>query len=187
MYAKLRQSLGPGWTAGIGVILCGCALSAGVRAPASDSPGSDPVAGLDRRMECFLASFDSISAAGFVEFFPRTGDVVYRHTRHTPGGDEVTVSRFRAEEIPAALRSSGPLWASFQFQFEGQPIGLLTHQVMVRTGRWRRVGESRFVPPDADPLSPAYVEWRSEGPNWVISQLGDESFVDVPLPPWMTN
>jgi len=138
-------------------------------------------------METFLASFDSINAEEFVEFFPETGDIIYRHTRHTSRGDEVVVRRYSAAEIPAALEYGGPLWASFQFQFEGQPIGLLTQQVMVRTGRWDRHGESRFVPPGADYQSSTYVEWRREESRWVISELADESFVDGPLPVWMRN
>jgi hypothetical protein len=138
-------------------------------------------------METFLASFDSINAADFAEFFPRTGHAVYRHTRHTVRGSEVVVRTFPAAEIPAALQYSRPLWASFQFQFEEQPVGLLTQQVMLRTGRWGRVGEFRFVPPGADADSPTYVEWRREGQNWVISEYGDETFVDVPLPSWMVE
>lgn len=167
--------------------LCACAMLASGPAPRSVADGGDSALSLNRRMEHFLASFDSISAEGFVEFFPRAGDVVYRHTRHRPDGDSVAVRRFGAAEIPTTLKYLGPLWASFQLQFEGQPIGLLTHQVMVRTGEWRRVGESRFVPPGADPASPAYVEWRREGHNWVISEFGDESFEDVPLPPWVLD
>jgi hypothetical protein len=138
-------------------------------------------------METFLAAFDSISAEEFVEFFPRTKDIVYRHTRHTRGGDEVVADTIRAAEIPKALEFSGKLWASFQFQFEGQPIGLLTQQVMMRTGRWHRVSESRFVPPAADSSSSTYVEWQMEASHWVISEVGDESFVGVPLPPWVTR
>lgn len=102
----------------------------------------------------------------------------------------VTRLPFGGSAGPRSRRRSspqGPLYASFVFQFEGQPMGLLTHQVMVRKGPWRSVGESRFVPPDADPASPAFVEWRREGENWVISQLGDETFVDVPLPAWVLD
>lgn len=185
MYATLRRYFGPTCAAGTFVILCGCSFSPGERPPKPRSQGSGPVTTLDRRMETFLASFDSISAEGFVEFFPRTSDVVHRHTRHTSSGDQVTVTRFPAAEIPAALKYGGPLWASFQFQFEDQPIGLLAHQVMVRTGRWHQVGATRYVPPDAGAFSPTYVTWRMEGRRWVISEFGDESFVDVPLPPWV--
>lgn len=165
MYTRAGRYSKRAIAAGMITVLCGYTLLACVPA----TPGAhrrDNTASLDRRMERFLASFDSISAQDFAEFFPRTGEVVYRHTSHTPEGDSVTVRRFVAADIPAALQYSGPLYASFVFQFEGQPMGLLTHQVMVRKGKWRRVGESRFVPPDADPASPAFVEWRLEGNNW---------------------
>lgn len=187
MYNRLRKYLKPGTTAVVFAALCGCSLL-GVGAAANTGPyAGGRGATLDKRMRSFVASFDSLSAQEFVEFFPRTGDVLYRHTRHTPNGAEVIIRRFSAAEIPVALEYSGPLWASFQFQFEGQLIGLLTHQVMVRTGEWRRVTESRFVPPDADPASPAFVEWRREGHHWVISEFGDESFEDVPLPAWVSD
>lgn len=185
MYEQVRKGFARGCVTGFCVMMCGCTLLANAREPAPTAHGSHPAGSLEARMQSFVASFDSISAQDFVEFFPREGDVVYQHTRHTPEGDEVIVQRFRSEEIPLALKRPGPLWASFQFQFEGQPIGLLTHQAMVRTGTWRRVARLRFVPPDANSMSPAYVEWRVEGPKWVISELGDESFVDVPLPLWV--
>ena len=187
MYGRLRRYSKPAGAAGMIAVLCGCALLANVPVTKTVAPGRNDAASLDRRMARFLASFDSIGAKDFVEFFPRTGEVVYQHTSHTPDGSAITVRRFGAAEIPGALRYPGPLYASFVFQFEGQPMGLLTHQVMVRKGPWRRVGESRFVPPDANPASPAFVEWRREGENWVISQLGDETFVDVPLPAWVLD
>jgi hypothetical protein len=182
MYAQLRRLVGYGWIVGT---LYGCSWSRGSPARTQPSGREDVVMNLDRRMQYFAASFDSISAPGFLKFFPREGDVVYRHTRHTPEGSEIIVKRLLASEISDALQQSGALWPSFQLQFEEQPVGLLPSQVMVRRGTWRRVAESRFVPPDADGISPTYVDWRREGPNWVISELGDESFIDVPLPPWM--
>lgn len=169
-----------------GALLTSCSLSTGERSHAAGA-GADMVLDLEKRMESFLASFDSISAEDFVEFFPRNDEVAYRHTRHTSHGDEISIKRFHARSIPASLEYSGPLWPSFQFQFEGQPIGLLAHQVMVRTGRWLRFSEFRFVPPGSEASSPTYVEWRREGPRWVVSEFGDESFVDVDLPAWIQN
>lgn len=184
---KLRRSTGTFYSGWVVVLLCGCSLSSGRQVPAPHPQRDDPLSSLDRRMEHFLASFDSLSAEGFVAFFPRSAEIVYQHTSHTPAGVKPVLRRLSPAEIPATLRYSGPLWASFQFQFEGQPIGLLVQQVMVRTGRWRRVGEFRFVPPDADDDSPTFVEWCPEGAEWVICGLGDETFVDVPLPTWMSE
>lgn len=170
---------------GVCILLCACSTSAGRGASLPSPSPAVRVTDLDRRMDLFLSAFDSVSAEDFIEFFPRRGEVVYRHTRHSPQSLEVTVKRFRADEVAEALRYSGALWASFQFQFEGQPVGLLPSHVMARPGKWHRIAETRFVPPGADSISLTYVQWRMEDQRWVISEFGDETFVDVPLPEWM--
>lgn len=183
MYRKLRAHFVQACVSGTLAVLCySCAAGPREQAPTLDDGGS-----LDRRMESFLLAFDSIPAAAFVEFLSHPNGVVYRHTRHTSSGEETFVEIYTAKQIPAALQYSGSLWPSFQFQFEGQPVGRLAHHVMVRTGRWRQVGYSRFVPPDADSTSATYVEWQREGLRWAISEFGDESFVGVPLPEWMLD
>ena len=44
--------------------------------------------------------------------------------------------------------------------------------VVLRPGRWRRVGGNRFVPPGAPASSPIFVEWRREGDAWVVAAAG---------------
>ncbi len=144
-----------------------------------------PGPALDARVHEFIASVDTLEPAGIVRFFPTTGDVKYRRTIHTAEGTQTGVWRFPAPEVPVALSSDGPLWASFEIQPEAQPVGLFEHQVKLRPGRWRRVRGTRFVPPGADALSPIYVEWRQEGTKWVIAEFGDELFTpSARLPAW---
>jgi hypothetical protein len=149
----------------------------------SGRTGAEP--DLQRRMEAFIAAFDTLGADDFAVFFPRRGSFKYRHTVH---GDSGWVAEWifpGAQARQALADESKPLWASFTVQWEGQPIGLFAHQVLERPGRWVRVYGTRFVPPGADRWSAIYVEWRREGGEWVISELGDELFPgSVPRPAW---
>lgn len=187
MFSSQIRRLKLQYALGACTLLCACSWPAREPAPSLSSSGAELVPELESRMDLFLSAFDSISAEDFIDFFPRRGEVVYRHTRHTSQSLNITVKSFRAEEIAKALQYSGALWASFQFQFEGQPIGLLPSHVMARPGKWHRVAESRFVPPGADSTSLTYVQWRMEDRRWVISEFGDETFIDVPLPGWMES
>jgi hypothetical protein len=130
----------------------------------------------------FFTAIDTLAPGGSVDFFPRRGEVTY-HTR-TRGADGVVqgIWRFPAGEVPAAL--DGPLWPSFIIQFEGQPIGLVAHQVMVRGPEWVRVTPTRFVPLGEDVTSGIFVQWRLEDGRWVIDAFGDEEYGAGPLPPW---
>jgi hypothetical protein len=140
---------------------------------------------LRQRMEAFIAAFDTLPAEDFAIFFPKHGNFKYRHTVH---GDSGWVAEwiFPGSQARQALADeSKPLWASFTVQWEGQPIGLFAHQVLERPGPWVRAYGTRYVPPGADPSSAIYVEWRREGDEWVISELGDELFSGgVPRPAW---
>ncbi len=162
-------------------LLCGLHLAAvsSIQAQARPSPS------LDVRLHEFITYVDTAGSTGVARFFPTTGDVIYRRTIHTAEGTQTGIWRFPAPEVPVALASGGPLWASFEIQPEAQPVGLLEHQVKLRAGRWRRVQGTRFVPPGADASSPIYVEWRQEGTNWVIAEFGDELFTSsARLPAW---
>ena len=106
MYVELRRYFWVVFATGVCAIVCGCSSSPEKHVQPVSVRSSDE-GSLDRRMESFLASFDSLSAQEFVSFFPQRSDLVYQHTRHTAAGDEVSTSRFRAAEIPAALESSG--------------------------------------------------------------------------------
>lgn len=139
---------------------------------------------LDGRMRAFLETVNRwregpVTAA----FFPRTGDWTYVHTAHHAAGDHVGVWRFPAAETRWAI-VGGPLGRVFTIDYHAQPIGLFAHQVMHRGTTWRRVGGRRFVPPGASASSGAFVEWRREGDQWVISSFGDESFPGGRIPSW---
>jgi hypothetical protein len=45
------------------------------------------------------------------------------------------------------------------------------------------VGGTRFVPPGEPARSPAYVEWRLEDGEWVVSSIGDEQIYQRPRRP----
>ena len=160
-------------------------LVSGLPLPPVPGVQAQPRPGLDERMHEFIVSVDRLGPEGLVRYFPTTGDVMYRRTTHTAEETRAGVWRFPASEVSGALAAYGPLWESFEMQYEAQPVGLFAHQVKLRAGRWRRVRGTRFVPPGADASSPIYVEWRQEGTNWVIAEFGDELFAPpARLPAW---
>jgi hypothetical protein len=118
-------------------------------------------------------------------FFPRTGVFTYVKTTYDDSGRVVGTWRFPAAAL-SRLEWGHPLFWVFHINTHGQPIGTLSHQLLNRGTRWRRVGRTlRFVPADAPNDSRLYVEWRREDGQWVVSEIGDESFKgDAPLPAW---
>lgn len=118
------------------------------------------------------------------EFFPRTGDWTYVHTSHEADGDRRGIWKFPGAETRRVIDHAGPIPRVFTINPEGQPIGLLVHQVMLRGAEWRRVAGNRYVPPGASARSPTFIEWRREGDTWVVSALGDESFPGGDVPSW---
>ena len=167
-------------------LTCGAAAAvtaAPVAAEAGDSSGSAGRADvLEERNGAFLASVRSQQSEQIAGFFPRTGNWRYLHTAHHRGGDRRAVWEFPAAETLRAIR--GPLNQSFDIRYEGQLIGTLSHQVMHRGTRWRRVRGNRFVPPGARPDAAIYVEWRREGATWAVSTIADESFPSGETPEW---
>jgi hypothetical protein len=118
-------------------------------------------------------------------FLTRSGTFTWAHTTNRPRGAAAGVWRFTGEDARRAMDWNGPLIWVFDIHVEGQPIGTFSHQVMHRGTGWRRVRGDRFVPPGAPDDSPVFVQWRREGGTWVVSAVGDESFLDgAPLPPW---
>jgi hypothetical protein len=138
---------------------------------------------LSQRMRAFLELVDGAPAEIVAAYFPRRGDWTWYQTVHHDGGaDRAGVWRFPGASTRDAIRRCGPAWESFAFQPEGQPLGVLSSQVLDHGTRWRRVGGTRFVPPGAPARSPVFVEWRREDGAWVVSSFGDESFRARPLP-----
>jgi len=150
----------------------------------TDVARAESVATLEDRTGAFLRAVRRTDADSIAAFFPRAGDWTYVHTAHHRDGERVGVRRFRGSESLAAIQLRGPVWASFEIQYESQPIGLFAHQVMHRGTAWRRVRGNRFVPPGASASSAIFVEWRREGDRWVVSAFGDESFPSGRTPPW---
>ncbi|HEU0016370.1 MAG TPA: hypothetical protein VFQ45_22005 [Longimicrobium sp.] len=141
--------------------------------------------GLDARARGFLEAVRTHrrNAERIAAYFPREGEWRYVHTRHTAGGASVGVWRFPAGETLRAIQ--GPLVMSFDLHVEGQRVGTLVHQLLLRGSEWRRVRGTRFVPRDAPAGSAIYVQWRRESGAWVIDEIGDESFSgQAKLPSW---
>ena len=134
------------------------------------------------RMQSFLAEIDTIGPTGLAHFFPRAGDFAYRRTIYNASDTIRSEWHFPARDVEGAL--DGPLWESFEVQWEGQRLGLFADQARRRRGCWRRVADDRFVPPGADATSAIFVRWRLEGAIWVISVIADEQFTSEPLPSW---
>lgn len=167
-------------------LTCGPAASVAV-APVAAQAGHPSRSGgradaMEERNAAFLAAVRSQRSEQIAGFFPQTGNWRYVHTAHHRGGDRRAVWEFPAAETLRAIR--GPLNQSFDIRYEGQLIGTLSHQVMHRGTRWRRVRGNRFVPPGARPNSAIYVEWRREGATWAVSAIADESFPSGETPEW---
>lgn len=163
------------------VLLLSTSLTAtGIHAQPSVEDEAPPA--LQARNTEFLAAVDSHPPRQLAGFFPRAGEVVYRHTVYADDGTTVREQRFSANDLPAALE--GPLWAVFTSQVEGQVVGLFAHQVSLRGRRWTYAGNHRFVPPGASRCSASYVQWRLENGAWVISGIADEEYRTDALPPW---
>ncbi|HYW12470.1 MAG TPA: hypothetical protein VE871_10935 [Longimicrobium sp.] len=168
-------------------LLLGAALAAGATRPAAAQEDPRPQCTeqrhdtLEGRHCLFL---HALGRSAVLAFLPGTGTFTYVHTTHGPSGATEGMWRFAAADAVRAARIGGPLQWVFHLNFEGQPIGRLSHQVMHRGTGWRRVRGDRFVPRDAPDDSPLFVQWRREGGTWVVAAVGDESFRDVPHPPW---
>ncbi len=123
------------------------------------------------RMDAFLASLMAEGKMEPYEYFPARGSWSWINTR----AGRVGVHRFPSSETRRALESFCPLYDSFMFQPEGQPMGGLIGHVLENGSGWRRVRGTRFVPPGKPASSPTFVEWRREDGRWVVSAFGDES------------
>lgn len=164
-----------------GVVAMLVALFLSFPAPSGSAQGI--AGGLGSTMHAFLKRLQGMPGE-FQPYLPRTGDLTYIHTTHSPEGDSVRVSRFTVEEVAVQLQSGGPIFEALYHSPEHQVVGLLVNQVECRGIKWRRVTITRFVPPGADASSPVFVEWRREGRTWVISSFGDESFAGDMRPNW---
>lgn len=157
------------------LLLCLVGGSAAAQAPRRGEP-------LAERMHRFLDDVMGAPEATLAAYFPRRDDWTWYHTVHEDGApDRMEVWRFPASATLDAIRTCGPAWESFQFQPEGQPVGVLSWQVLDHGRQWRRVSGTRFVPPGAPARGPVFVEWRREDGTWVVSAFGDESFRGRPL------
>lgn len=139
----------------------------------------------ERRMEAFLAAVMRKKPDSIAAFFPLTGTFSFTRTTHQRDGSRTGVWRFPGANALAAISAGGPLHRAFTLNPHGHPVGPFFHQVVLREGRWRRIGGNRFVPPDAPASSPIFVEWRREGDTWVVAAFGDEIYgAGVPIPAW---
>ena len=174
----------------MGLALLGCAV---IAAPVAgqqrgDAATPDRIA-LGDRMQAFLRAVDREPPEALTRFFPRAGELTWVHTLHKDRGTRVTIRRYPSSALARALKYDGPLWPSFEIQFEGQPIGLFHHQVMSRQASalwsWRLVRGTRFVPAEEPETAGLFVEWRRESGRWVVSAFGDEGYRNVgKLPRW---
>lgn len=140
-------------------------------------------AGLAARNAAFLDAAEVFDVDSMLSFFSRSNDFTYTFTFHHRNGDSIAVWRFPAAEAKRAIE--GPLRARLDDDGEFLGIGTFASALAFTLSDWRRVGESRFVPPRADAASGTYVEWRREGSQWVVAAFGDEGFEEGMEPAWL--
>ena len=153
--------------------------------PLTAQRGGSARDGLDGRMRAFLEVVEVGDHEGIAGFFPRSGDWTWMPTLlRAPEGTRVGVWRFRGEETLRAISPGGELCDSFDPPGDtGTPGRTLLRAAMSHPTGWRRVRGSRFVPPEASPRSPIFVEWRREDGQWVVSAFGDEQAYAPPPRP----
>lgn len=144
---------------------------------AAGSAHAQDDAALRRRMELLTRSLATEADEAPESFFPRRGD----WTWYPSWAGHQGVHRFPARDTKRALEDFCPLWDSFRFQPEGQPVGGLIGWSLEHPRGWRRVRGTRFVPPGEPASSPVFVEWRREDGRWVISSFGDASGYAAPV------
>jgi hypothetical protein len=131
---------------------------------------------LPKRMQAFTETATTEPPERVAEFFPRRGSWTWVQTVHYPGRpDRLRIRRFTPAETLLAIDTGGVACESF-LRTAGTGIsGVLMEYLGLNP--WRRVGRTRFVPPDAKPGSKrVFVDWRLEDGRWVISSYGDEAY-----------
>lgn len=133
-------------------------------------------------MRAFLEAVEDEPIDRIAAFFPKRGGWTWVQSYVDRAGRRGTW-RFPATETLRAITVGGPACLSFGVPgaHVGPPEGVLSMQVAAHGTRWRRVGARRFVPPGAPDDSPAFVEWRLEDGEWVVSAFGDEYYYDPGL------
>jgi len=146
-----------------------------------------PPATLEERMGAFLRVVGEGARDSIAAYFPRRGDWlwVHRNLERPKNAPAAGAWRFRGDETPRAMSEGGPLcWSFDQLRGDVGPYeGALGSRAIITRKRWRRVGDTRFVPPGESARSPAYVEWRLEDGEWVVSGMGDEQIYQRPREP----
>ncbi|HEX6750983.1 MAG TPA: hypothetical protein VF092_27085 [Longimicrobium sp.] len=131
---------------------------------------SRPGWSLERTMREFVNTLGG-SAPGY---FPSRGEWAWVVTKRYPDGRRhANVWRFPAAQTDSALGWNGPVCNSFS---SGDAVAIETIVSIAYESQqspWRRVGETRFVPPGQPAGSPYWVEWRREDGRWVISAFGE--------------
>jgi hypothetical protein len=146
-------------------------LVAAPRARAQPSAARVPQA----RMDAFVGATQEFERDTLLGFFPRAGTWTWERTTHERGRPDVVGRwRFRTDELLRALEFPGPLCTSFTLGGDAIPLHSFTWITHEHPGRWRRVGENRFVPPGASARSRTFVQWRREEGRWVVDAFGNE-------------
>lgn len=138
--------------------------------------------GLDARNSAFLDAVELFDVDSMLTFFPREGEFTYTFTSRHSSGNTLGFWRFPASDARRAIE--GPLRLSLTPEDGMYGIGSFVSALSATHSNWRRVGRSRFVPPEAPSTSPTYVEWRREGSRWVVAAFGDEGLEDGMEPSW---
>ena len=143
---------------------------------------TQPPPTLQKSMSAFITDILYGGTEDLRDYFSRTNDLIYATTDHRGNCDSIRITVYSGEEVGEAL--AGPLRIPLQLRTHGQTVGALAHQILIRGGEWRYVGNGRFVPPGARSDSATYLVWRNEGTQWFIAEIGDERFSIDRLPPW---
>jgi hypothetical protein len=158
--------------------------------PLAAQAGGTP-ASLERRMRAFLRVVVEERRDSVAAYFPKSGDWRYVPSLlEAPRGTQPGGWLFRGDETLRAIGKGGPLCWSFEPSWgdTGPFEGAIVSRVRVARTGWRRVRGNRFVPPGEPARSPAFVEWRREGGEWVVSSIGEQQPYYTPRPShWERN
>jgi hypothetical protein len=158
-------------------LLCAGAIFLLGTVPAAAQPTD---ASLAARMDAFLREVENTPNDELVWYFPRDAEWTWVQTlRDDAGRARTGIWRFTGGgEAYRAITADGPVCDSFdQPRGEFGPYeGKFGMQVLRAADGppWRRVRDTRFVPPGESAASTVFVEWRWEDGAWVIASFGDE-------------
>jgi hypothetical protein len=121
-------------------------------------------------MARFLDSLARRDTERFLKSFSRTKPFRYIGTIEEPYQTDLGTYTELARDLATKDTNSG--W--YSAFFDGGPDDAFSRHADNSKGKpWKRIGKSKFVPPDHSDDSRVFVIWREERGQWFIDAIGE--------------